>query len=536
MFKRRKNRIQEILENQKNVKEGNFDFDRISLFFLNETHTNASQIIEDRTLIDLDFDELFISLDRTSSSVGQQCLYSKLRVIPEGINQSKELDHYIDHFNLNPEKKEAAIIELSTLNEQGAYYLQRLFFGDQIRKPRWFWLIPALSISLVLMLLISIFFSQAIIGALPLIGINIIIHIWNKNNILGYSNTIPQLLKLHNVASILKEKELFLSSNVKVGLAIHELRKIRRSAVFFKWESKYLDELAQALDYIFDLIKAAFLVEPIVFFRLIKQVESNKADIKTLFEAIGQLDIAISILTWRESLPYYCKPEFSDSSLKTWDSKNIYHPLIENPISNDLNLDSQNSILLSGSNMSGKTTFIRTIGVNALLSQTIGTACATSLILSRFKIHSAIRITDDLFEDTSYYYEEVKTIKKFINECSLKQFNLFLLDEIFKGTNTVERIASGKAVLSFLNSVTNLVLCSTHDLELIDYLQQEYKYYHFEEIIEEGQLTFDYKLKDGSLNNTNAIRILEINDFPSDITEEANYLANDLQKIKKKVE
>ena len=531
MFKSRKKKRQEILEGQKNVKAEDFDFERISLFFLHEDHQNVHQIIDDRTLNDLDFEELFISLDRTSSSIGQQYLYSKLRVIPNDLSQSQIYDRYIDY--LNREQKEDAIIELSTLNGQGAYFLQRLFFGDQITKPKWFWLIPTLSISLIFTLLFSIFYNQAIIVALLLIGVNTIIHLWNKNNVLGYSNTIPQLLRLHKVASSLNERKLFLTSKEKVDLAIHKLNKIRRSAIFFKWELKYLDEITQAFDYVLDLIKGAFLIEPIIFFRLLIQIESNKTDIKTLYEEVGQLDIAISLATWRESLPYYCIPEYSDSSTKTWNSEKIYHPLIENPISNDLKTAAQKSILLSGSNMSGKTTFIRTIGINALLSNTLNTACSKELVLSNFKIFSAIRLADDLFENTSYYYEEVKTIKNFAEESRLGHFNLFLLDEIFKGTNTIERIASGKAVLSFLDDETNLVFCSTHDLELIDYLQKEYEYYHFEETIEDDQLTFDYKLKKGSLNNTNAIRILEVNDFPKQITEEAKSLAVELLKIKR---
>ncbi|MEM9338416.1 MAG: DNA mismatch repair protein MutS [Bacteroidota bacterium] len=536
MFRSRKKKKLEILEQQKNVKDDPFDFERISLYFLKANHSDAHQIVDDRTLNDLDFEELFISMDRTSSSIGQQLLYSRLRVIPKDPGQSRRYDRYIDYMNLNPDQKEHAIIELNTLNSQGTYFLQRLFFGEQIAKPKWFWLIPTLSISLVLTLLLSVFYNQAIIAAMLLISVNTLIHLWNKNNVLGYSNSIPQLLKLHKVASILNEKGLFPESKEDVDRAIYELKKVRRSTVFFKWESKSPDEVAQVFEYILDLIKGAFLVEPIILFRLLKQIESNKADIKTLYEAVGELDMAISLSTWRESLHYYCIPESSNASSKAWDSEKLYHPLVESPVSNDLKIDDQKSILLSGSNMSGKTTFIRTIGINALLSQTVNTACAKKLNLSKLKIYSAIRISDDLLENTSYYYEEVKTIKKFADESRSGDFNLFLLDEIFKGTNTIERIASGKAVLTYLNGLTNLVFCSTHDLELIDYLQQEYNYFHFEETTEDGQLTFNYQLKKGSMNNTNAIRILEMNDFPNQITAEAKSLAGELLKIKRIVE
>lgn len=531
MFKKGKKKRLEILEKQRQIKEEDFDFERIALFFEHDDHKEAEQIIGDRTLNDLDFEDLFISLDRTSSSVGQQYLYSKLRVIPKVVNQSKLYDQYINR--LSREQKDDVIIELSTLNSHGAYFLQRLFFGEQISRPKWFWLIPVCSISLVISLVLSIFNSQVFILVLLLAGVNTLIHLWNKNNVMGYVNTIPELLKLHKVATTLNEKKLLLSSKEAVGVAIKRLNKIRSSAFFFKWEPKTLDEIVQAFEYLIDLIKGAFLIEPIVFFRLLRQIESNKADIKTLYEAVGEVDMVISLDSWRNSLPYYCTPEFSDSTIKTWNSESLFHPLIQDPITNDLEVADQKSILLSGSNMSGKTTFIRTIGINALLAQTINTVCARKLTLSNFKIYSAIRITDDLYEQTSYYYEEVKTIKKFAEESHQQQFNLFLLDEIFKGTNTIERIASGKAVLSYLNDPTNLIICSTHDLELIDYLQEEYEFYHFVESIEEGQITFDYQLKKGDLKNTNAIRILEINGFPKVLTDEARSLAGELLKVKR---
>jgi DNA mismatch repair ATPase MutS len=154
--------------------------------------------------------------------------------------------------------------------------------------------------------------------------------------------------------------------------------------------------------------------------------------------------------------------------------------------------------------------------------------------MPQWRVFSAIKISDDLLDDTSYYYEEVKTIKKLISECASGNTNLFLLDEIFKGTNTVERIASGKAVLSHLSQNGNTVLVSTHDLELIELLRDSYNYYHFSESVENDVLIFDYKLKPGRLTNTNAIRILEINKFPEEITEEAKALALKIKRQKER--
>jgi len=124
----------------------------------------------------------------------------------------------------------------------------------------------------------------------------------------------------------------------------------------------------------------------------------------------------------------------------------------------------------------------------------------------------------------------VLTIKEMVDNSFSAVPNLFLLDEIFKGTNTIERISAGKAVLSALTKAGNIVFVSTHDIELADLLKDEYELYHFSEKVNHNTVDFDYKLKDGKLKNRNAIRILQINDYPESIIEEAIALSKQLDK------
>jgi len=138
-----------------------------------------------------------------------------------------------------------------------------------------------------------------------------------------------------------------------------------------------------------------------------------------------------------------------------------------------------------------------------------------------------------LFDDKSYYFEEVLTIKSMLTESKAGSGNLFLLDELFRGTNTLERIAAGKAVLEYLSSGENLVVVSTHDLELTNYLKESFSLYHFAEKIENDKITFDYKLKPGNLETTNAIRILDINDYPNELITEALRLSEEMKRQKK---
>jgi DNA mismatch repair ATPase MutS len=358
------------------------------------------------------------------------------------------------------------------------------------------------------------------------------IHYWNKNNVLSYSNSIPQLLTLNQVAKSMLNYGVILDADHDISKSNDALSEIANKALFFKWETRLTGEIGQFVDILLDLIKASFLLEPILMFKIIKELDRKRIEIQHVFRTVAEVDVALSIDSFRDGLAYYTKPNISERK-KSFSSEDIYHPLILNPVTNSLNISHGQSVLLSGSNMSGKTTFIRTIGINAILAQTINTACAKKFTIPKIKIHSAIRITDNLLDESSYYYEEVKAIKKLINESESEDQNLFLLDELFKGTNTVERISSGKAVLSYLNQNDNIVLAATHDLELTEFLRDSYKYLHFTETIENDKFSFDYKLKEGVLINTNAIRILEINDFPKQLTEEAKAIAKQFRNAKR---
>jgi DNA mismatch repair ATPase MutS len=526
-----KKKKQEILQNFKKAKAGVFDFERIALLFAHSDHAEAHQTISDQTARDVDFEELFMFVDRTNSKIGQQLLYQTLRTIPKNQFRSLEIERIIGFLDANQKIKESTVLELNRLNDTATYFIQGLIFNKHIAKPSWFWLIPLFSVFSTANLILSIFYPVFILLFLPVLAINFVFHYWNKKNVVSYSNSIPQLLLLNRIAHKLIRSGVILERAQEVRKSNEAISDLSKAAIFFKIESKINNEMGQFGEFILELVKAAFLLEPILVFKVIRGLEMKRSDISILLQATAQVDVAISIASFREALPYYSFPVISNEKNSFFASE-VYHPLINDAVANTMDLSYGKSVLISGSNMSGKTTFIRTIGINTILAQTINTVCARKFTTPVLKVHSAIKISDDLLDDTSYYFQEVKTMKKMIVASESASQNLFLLDEIFKGTNTIERIASGKAVLSYLSQNSNLVLVSTHHLELIDLLTDSYDYFHFSESVENGALTFDYKLMPGRLNNTNAIRILEINKFPTKITSEAKKLAEQIRKKK----
>jgi DNA mismatch repair ATPase MutS len=181
--------------------------------------------------------------------------------------------------------------------------------------------------------------------------------------------------------------------------------------------------------------------------------------------------------------------------------------------------------------MSGKTTFLKTLGVNQILAQTFNFCCAEEAEITFCNVVSSMRRDDDLSEGKSFYLGEVERVKKLIDLVSEKDEHfLFLLDEIYRGTNTIERISASKEVLKWLNRPQSFVLASTHDLELVDLLSEEYSFFHFVEEVGEQSLSFDYKIKPGHSSTKNAIKLLEIWDYPNEIVEGALDVSHKLER------
>lgn len=512
-----------------NIKTGFFNFIQIEKYFLKGNHENAFQVISDRTFQDLDLEDIFKFIDRTVSCVGQQYLYYMMRVIPGQRNRLEKLELLISHLHKNPALRSRFTKDISKLSKTDAYYITSLFQEKYLQPPSWFWLIKIISGVSVASVLLSFAFPQILIFLIVLLPINLGIHYWNKNNLHKYGSSIPQLLLLNQTAQKILAEQEFADASLDLKHSVKTLDKLGLPMSVFKIEAALQSEIGQFIDYVIELIKALFLVEPVLLFTTLQILDSKRQDISNVFQFVAEIDVALSILSLRESVPYQCQLS-AKSSEKQLHIKDVFHPLIFNGIANDIYLD-QKSALLTGSNMSGKTTFIRTVGINAILGQTINTCFAREFIMPPMKVHSSIRISDDLLSEKSYYFEEVLTVKTLLEASQSYHSNLFLLDELFKGTNSVERIAVGKSVLSYLTQGDNLVLVSTHDRELADLLTDTFDLYHFTEVIDQDDIHFDYKIKSGKLKTTNAIRILELNHYPQEVVSEALRLAFEMKDV-----
>jgi DNA mismatch repair ATPase MutS len=223
--------------------------------------------------------------------------------------------------------------------------------------------------------------------------------------------------------------------------------------------------------------------------------------------------------------PCHCNPTIVQT--KRLSLENAYHPLVENYVVNSFQTGGE-SALITGSNMAGKTTFIRTIGINVILSRTLWLCHADKAIVPIINVSSSISNTDFLEEGKSYYFSELEYINKFLHLSQTEEHYLFLIDEIFRGTNTVERIGGAAAVLQVL-AVKDVVLVTTHDIELERFLYERYEMWHFQETGKK-EVPFDYKIRPGVCRTKNAIKLMKDMGYPDYIINRAKAIASEMEE------
>ena len=220
----------------------------------------------------------------------------------------------------------------------------------------------------------------------------------------------------------------------------------------------------------------------------------------------------------------YCVPELMEEDeadqKEAFCVKDAYHLLIKEPVKNSVSTD--RGVLLTGSNASGKSTFLKTVALNAIFAQTIHTCMAAEYKAPFFEIYSSMSLRDSIDSGESYYIVEIKALKRILDVAENSDRHvLCFVDEVLRGTNTVERIAASTQILKSLAGSRLLCFAATHDIEMTELLKDYYANYHFEEDIRDGDVFFNYKLMQGKATTRNAIKLLEIMGYDASIIAKA---------------
>lgn len=322
---------------------------------------------------------------------------------------------------------------------------------------------------------------------------------------------------LKNYADVFKniEKEQWQSPLNSELSEIVKGRNTKPTSAIIKQLSALINNLNARLNMLLGFILNATLVWDIRYVIAIENWKrENHENIENAFEAIAEFEALISLSTLAINYPQWAFPEIAEGPKYTLTAQQITHPLIsaKTRIENDYELnDSLNIDIITGSNMAGKSTFLRTIGINTVLALAGAPVCAKSMNVSVINIVSYMRIKDSLNESTSTFKAELDRLQMLLNAVDSGKKIFFLIDEMLRGTNSVDKYLGSKAVIEQLIRKNAVGMVATHDLQIAE-LEKQYPEYirnfYFDIQIKDGEMLFDYKIKHGECKTFNAAILL----------------------------
>jgi translation initiation factor 2 beta subunit (eIF-2beta)/eIF-5 len=490
-------------------------------------HTKTADVIDDITWHDLDMDRVFLQMNHTSSSVGREYLYRLLRT---------------PSFDMEELSKRDMLMEAVTADEQGRIFLQTQFselgccrkyaLSDYIdflvKAPAGSSLIHAAQvIALILSILLMIFVNSTVgaIAGVVVLAYNVISYYRYKAQIEPFFISIKYVAAMAKCCAAIAERKLSYLDNEKFAFFGKLFQKDLRR---LWWISSGSDYNGSLIDTLFDYVRMITHVDIMMYNSMIRHFQEKQDDIMKMTELLGFTEAMIAAASYRCELSYYTKPVLTKQNKAVLSADELYHPLVENPVFNSIH--TQDCILVTGSNASGKSTFLRTVAVNAILAQTIYTCTAKKYEASFYRIYSSMALSDDLLHGDSYYMVEIKSILRILQACDESIPVLCFVDEVLRGTNTVERIAASTQILLKLKKQGALCFAATHDIELTRLLDGIYRNYHFEETVTDKDISFNYRLLDGPAVTRNAIKLLGLLNYDSSIVEQAEKMAADFLK------
>ena len=314
------------------------DFDLISRYFYNCPAEDASHTIDAETTADLDLNAVFERIDRTTSKVGQQCLYARIRTL-RGQEDAEAFGRSTDCFSRNGELAASCTESLSRLTDEDAYGLQNLIF-DTPAKVRYFaWVYP-LTLLAVATLLAAPFYPLSLLLFMAVFAVNLYIHYSNKLNVSLYGSAVKQLSLALRTARELAVEEV--PGTEEATGQIRQVAEVERRSHVVGTQGDSANELAAIAWLFIELAKVAFNIEVILFQRFIGSITARRDAIHGMFRFIGETDAAISVARLR-SETQTCRPQFVDG--KYLKAEQVVHPLIDGCVPNTLILDGTGLLL-----------------------------------------------------------------------------------------------------------------------------------------------------------------------------------------------
>ncbi|MDD4081210.1 MAG: hypothetical protein PHP02_07335 [Eubacteriales bacterium] len=486
---------------------------------LRREHMPYSGLVDDTTWRDLDMDTVLSRMNFCQSVAGSEVLHDMLRDTGLDGEALAAREARVSLFETDVASRLECQLALRRVGKASFHGAAQHLFHPDFNTPEHPWRCYLLAVLPLLILLAGFFYPPLLLALIPAFGLNMFIHYRTDMRYHAQGAALRHLGRVLTAGKELAKLRIpGLSPELKqLQEDIHALKGLNRWLPYFQMERV----ANPSFSFLVDFYKIFLLRDMVCLCKISGQVTKNIDALRRVYRFVGERDAEIAIAAWR-STGAYCKPEFIEE--KALKARGLIHPLLENPVANGFNWVSHT--LITGSNASGKSTFIKALAVNAILAQTILTCRALSLATCRARVMTAMAVKDNLLAGESYYIAETKALKRINLAADTPGLPLMcLVDEILRGTNTVERIAASVAVLTSFLRKNMLVINATHDVELVTLLQGKYDNYHFSEDMSQSGMCFSYLIQPGPARGRNAIKLLEHLGFDPMIVSQARELA-----------
>lgn len=478
------------------------DMNNIKTYFdYCRNHNPDDFYLDDITWRDLKMDDIYKRINVGLSTSGEQYLYFMLRQPTVEKSKYEQRLKQIQFIESNSALRLKLQIIFSKLGRNRLADVCQAFYPTET-STRALWLYLLLMASLIISALGFFITPQAMFFLFAFVGLNTFIH------------TIKKAKLERNLATV--------NYTVAMVFAAQKIRKLSNPALAELLAPMYnsLEALRGLLRMggvsagspgsIADMLNSLLLLDLIAYEYSKNKIGRCHKDIFVIHEYLGMLNSAIAVASYRKSLTSYANPQIDFTLDRTVNLSlmEFRHPLMPAPVSNSIDL--KKSALITGSNASGKSTFLKTVAINVIFAQSICTALCRSYEATAFHLFSSMTVTDDLSLGDSYYVAEIKSLKRIIDFSQSGKKVLCLVDEVLRGTNTIERIAASSEILSGMAKLNLICIAATHDIELCRLLNNEFAMYHFQEQIRGEEMSFDYKLREGPATSRNALKLLKI--------------------------
>ncbi len=478
--------------------------------------------VDDQTWYDLALHKVFDQLNYTQSSIGAEALYQKMRLLTFQPDDSlRELEEF---FERQPDLRLRVQVIMNQLGKKNHNMARSIVANPGNQDSR---IYLSLYIFLACLPVLSLFFLpffkiQAFSVLIASVTFNIIF-----SSIRNWSNKT----RLDQVSYLVR---IFASAEKLSRLALPKQEALKQAVQPFK-KTKVISSILQSptgnseMEIILIYLNFLFLIPQIAQIYIYQQVRAHQKEAQETINLLGELEVAISLLRHKRDGKLVCHPCFKqDGGIK---GKGIYHPLLADPVANDVSFEK--NMVISGDNASGKSTYLKMVAINCILAQGLGFAYGESLELSYGHVMTSMDVSDDIEVGDSYFITESKTILRMIENLKKPGFHYFFIDELFKGTNTIERIGAGLGIVRWLSGRNCLYMISSHDIELVVASGAVNDNYHFDSCYVDGKIVFDYHIKQGAAVTKNAVNTLKSLHFPSEITLTAQELIEQYEETGK---